>query len=374
VAWYRRRKQLAKAQKAIAAAKITDPSWDTVMTDANNIFYQFQQDWSNFNVENMRNYLTDSYFQHIYLMMRALYEMGRQNRMSHLSIVSSTLFSVDDRLDDERDTFDVEINARAYDELIDTATGQKLYTENSLFTEVWHFDREGGQWKLDNIYQADVETIIQKGYVDKEARRSKNAQAQKMRAFAMQHNFFYNADFGWLLLPRRGLLFSEASFGRSDINFHVLGEYRNVLVQFYQYYPLTPDKLKPTDYVKHFFSQTSPTAAYTIAQTTLPRSYGNIIVKRKSRFGLSFTPRGMTKVSLEGVSFDRSYDVFATDMERVASLELLHPAYMEQLLGVSFQVNIEIVDDVLYLYSTDSRADFEVMLQLLQAAFEAMKM
>ena len=82
----------------------------------------------------------------------------------------------------------------------------------------------------------------------------------------------------------------------------------------------------------------------------------------------------MTRVSLEGVSFDKDFLVYATDIEKVTSLELLDPTYMEKLLEVDFEVNIEIVDNVLYLYSPDKKADFNVLLSLLQKAFEAMKM
>lgn len=375
VAWWRRRKQIKRAEKAIEQARANDPSWDGVVERAQNIFVQFQQDWSDFSVPNMQTYLTPRYLQHITLMMRALKQMNRQNKMSNVQLQQATLFNVSDSSEDELDNFDIEMRASANDELMDLTTNSTLFVDAKAFTEVWNFEREGGQWMLDKISQVGIETSIEKGYTSKDDKKAKADEATKMRRFAEENNFFYNADFGWLLLPLRGLLFSLSSFGRSDVNYHVIGDYRNVLVQFYQYVPIIQDKRRFADYFKALYKPAYRYEAYMIAQAVLPKSYGNIVVRRKSPIGLfSFTPLGMTRVSLEGVDFDKDYFVYATDVEKATSLELLNPAYMEQLLAVPFKVSVEIVDNVLYLYSTDKKADFDIMLALLKNAFEEMKM
>jgi hypothetical protein len=322
----------------------------------------------------MQNYLTPKYLQHIALMLEALKQMNRQNQMSNVRLNSAILFNVSDSAENELDSFDVEMNASATDKLIDLNTQSSLQVDTKPFTELWRFEREGSEWKLDAIFQSEIETAIEKGYTSKADKKTKADDATKMKQFAEQNEFFYNADFGWLLLPQRGILFTLSSFGRSDVNFHVIGKYRNVLVQFYQYIPIVEDKRKFADYLKAIYKPAYRVDKYTIAQTILPKSYGNIVVRRKGALGLSFTPVNMKRVSLEGVSFNKDFLVYATDIEKATSLELLNPAYMEKLLAVDFKVNIEIVDNVLYLYSPDKKADFNVMLSLLQNAFEEMKM
>lgn len=373
-AWWRRKQQIKKAKQELAVAEANDPTWDKAVERASEVFIQFQQDWTDFNVPGMKKYLTPSYFEHISLMMEALKQMNRQNRMSNVQLKSATIFDVNDSSTNTQDNFDIEMKASAHDELVDLTDKKTLFTDSKAFTEVWNFDRQGNHWLLNMINQIDAETAIEKGYTNKADTQAKADEATQMQAFAKHNNFFYNADFGWLLLPTQGELFTLANFGRSDINYHVIGRYRDVLVQFYQYVPVVEDKRVLWDYLKAWYKPAYRYDAYIIAQTILPKTYGDIIVKRKSSLGLSFKPHGMTRVSLEGVDFNKDYVVFATDVEKVTSLELLNPRYMEKLLDIPFEVNIEVVDSVLYLYSTDKQADFDTMLTLIQNAFEEMKM
>src|SRR5206468_7966197 len=130
----------------------------------------------------------------------------------------------------------------AHDVLVDLTTSSELFVDDNPFTEVWHFTRDNDTWLLDKIGQVDTETAIEKGYTSKTDVQAKASEASQMRAFAHRNHFFYNADFGWLLLPTQGELFTLANFGRSDINYHVIGTYHDVLVQFYQYIPVVQNK------------------------------------------------------------------------------------------------------------------------------------
>ncbi|MEO8105014.1 MAG: DUF3137 domain-containing protein [Candidatus Saccharibacteria bacterium] len=374
IAWWRRRRQIKKAKQELSVAEAQDPTWNSVVRRASEVFLQFQHDWSDLNVPSMRNYLTPRYFEHISLMMEALKQMNRQNLMSNLNLSSATIFNVSDSLNNNQDHFDIEMKASAHDELIDSTENMSIFVDEKSFTEVWSFDRQGNDWLLDKINQVDAETAIEKGYVSKSATQTKENESSQMQLFAERNSFYYNADFGRLLLPTRGELFTLANFGRSNINYHVIGKYRDVLVQFYQYIPVIADERKFMDYLKAMYKPVYRYDTYVIAQTILPKTYGDIIVKRKGSLGLSFKPSGMTQVSLEGVDFNKNFSVYATDVEKVTSLELLNPAYMQKLLDLSFAVNIEIVDNVLYLYSSDKKADFDTMLALLQNGFEEMKM
>ncbi len=82
----------------------------------------------------------------------------------------------------------------------------------------------------------------------------------------------------------------------------------------------------------------------------------------------------MIKVSLEWSQFNKLFNVYATDMDKVNSLELLHPAFMEKLALAPYRINIEIIGNDLYLYTTDKKADYPQMLHILKEAFEEMKM
>ncbi len=375
ISWWQRRKRIKKAAKALAEAEAKDPSWNTAVKRAQEVFEQFQEDWSNFNYTSFPSYLTPEYLRHITLMLQALQQMNRRNQVTNLKLTSAIPMSVSDNLDDNQDAFDIEMRAVASDILLDSATNTHLFVDNAPFIELWHFKRNQGQWLLDGISQSGTQSSIAAGYISSQTKQAGSVDASKMRQFALNNGFFYNADFGWLLLPLKGLLFTLSSFGRSDINYHVIGEYRNVLVQFYQYVPLVQDKRKLLDYFRAFYKPAYRIDAYTIAQATLPKTYGDIVVRRRSRLGLfSFKPIGMTRVSLESQDFNKRFSVDATDIEKVTSLELLNPAYMEKLLQVPFIVNIEVVDNTVYLYSTDKKADMDTMLALLQNAFEEMKL
>lgn len=82
----------------------------------------------------------------------------------------------------------------------------------------------------------------------------------------------------------------------------------------------------------------------------------------------------MVKVTLEWNRFNRMFDVYAADIDKITSLELLHPAFMEKLANAPYRINLEIIGNDLYLYTTDKRANYQDMLKILKEAFEEMKM
>jgi hypothetical protein len=252
------------------------------------------------------------------------------------------------------------------DRIVNAKTGEWLKSDSSSFTEIWHFEREGKRWSLDNITQINKDGLVHNfdPVID-----------TKYSHFAKKNNCYYNADFGWLLLPFEGKLFSHSSWGKSDINHHVIGMYKNVIVQFFEYTPLLHDKATLRDQLHYWYRADSQLAKYTIAKATLPKDYENIIVRRRHGLRLfNFSPYGLRKISLESNDFNNMFDVFASDLDKVNSLELLHPAFMSKLIDLPFHVSLEIIGQTLYLYTTDTNADYQTMLDLLQEAFHEMKM
>jgi hypothetical protein len=291
--------------------------------------------------------MTPHYYQHASLMVAALKQAGRTNDVQNPVIQQSVITKMHDDQRDAEDRVTVGLTAQADDRLIDDISGQQLYRDKSAFTEYWRFQRDGDNWRLDDIEQAT---------------RAGWTRDSRIEDFAKQNGYFYSLDWGWLLIPARGQLFGKAKFGTSDINNHVIGVYNNdFLLQIYTYDP----NPKSHD-------------SYLIIQTNVPKSYGEIVVRRKRRWHW-FGPRGLHKLSLESTDFNKKYEVFASDVERVTSFELLHPAFMAKLEALPFEVNIEVVDNVVYLYAPQKddrpQADhYPVMLEILREAYKQMKL
>lgn len=350
--WLRRSNSIIQRAKfAMQNAAAKDITWDpeTLRIWTANVFNQFQQDWSKFDTENMKLYLKPPYDQHMNLVLRALAEMGRQNIVEEPRIIEMYPIGVLDRDDDEQDVYSMEIHAAARDMLIDSTTGQMIYKDVSQFTEVWNFEREGDKWMLTGINQSTA----------REDQRD-----LEIMQLAMQNNMFYSLDWGWLLLPKRGQLFSEGQFGVSDINNHVIGLYDNLLVQLYTYEPRSGSGNK----------------RYVIGQINLPRNYGSIIVRRRPSVIRRAVDRlllsNYADYSMEWPDFNRRYQVLATDPDRLATFELVNPAFMAYLYDLDANISIEVVDSVVYFYTQDvtTAQTYQKFLGLLTRAYKELRL
>lgn len=349
-------KRIGKAKKDIAVAAQADPAWDltSLQQGVQNTFMQFQADWSTFNIDSMRSYLTEPYWQHMSLVMAAIKLRQRRNDVQNPELISAPEpTEVQDFSDNSGDRVTFMVKARANDVLIEQIDGQEtlLFQDKSIFTEYWRFVRSGSTWLIDGIMQETEDAYLARPEIE---------------SFAKDNGLFYSKDWGWLLLPRRGMLFSGGRFGKSDINNHVIGVYHNLIVELYTYLP-------------SMYSQSISTnpQQYVIAQVALPKRYDSLIVQAKQGVMASMfqrTPAGYNKLSLEWADFNKRYNVYATNVEQVTAFELLHPVYMEKLFALPFKVNIEVVDNVVYLYSLDNNADYAVMYSLLRDSFEEMKL
>jgi hypothetical protein len=347
--WISVLKKPKKVAKKLEAAATLDVAWDekAILLRAARIFEAYQEDWSAKNWQNMKRYMTPTYYQHASLMIAALTQMWRTNQVNSPAIDEMAIMDLTDSQDNAQDTVTVGITAHADDVLIDDSTRDQLYRDKSKFTEYWTLKRIDDKWYLDKIEQATKASWT----ADRE-----------LQNLAKTNGFFYSLDMGWLFIPKRGQLFGKAKFGVSDINNHIIGVYNNAyLLQLYTYDPVP-----------------NSSGSYLIAQTNVPKQYGNIIVRRKSWKNL-WGPRGLRKISTEWGDFNKKYEVFASSAEGATSFELLHPSFMEKLEALPFEVNIEVVDNVVYLYSVqliekNAPASYERMLEILQEAYKQMKM
>lgn len=332
----------------ITRAASQDPVWreEALHRRISEVFYNFQKDWSQFNLDNMRTYTSPGYFDHMRLLLTVLTQLGRQNAMGNVNLLKFYIIQAMDAPNNDKDYFTVYIQASADDMLVDTKTNNILFRDTNRFEEYWLFDRSGDEWVLQGINQATEN-------VD-ELQRA-------MRDFAGRSGMYYSLDMGWLLIPRRGQLFSSAQFGRSDINNHIIGEWGGMVVQLYTYIP-------------HKALQRADN--YLIGQIALPKSYGGIIIRRTGKLSwLRSAPRGYGKVSFEWPDFNKRYTVYATDMDKVTSFELLNPAYMARLYDAELPINIEVVDNVVYFYARLANATqkYDVMLDVLKLAYRELE-
>jgi len=342
--------QTSKMRKALGIASSNDTVWNekNVLKYVEGIFYKFQQDWTKFDIASMKQYLSPHYHGHITLMMQALHDAHRINKVMSPQVLSSVIATVHDADNNDEDMFEVAFTATANDQLYDDRTDTLLFRDTSTFTEYWRFVRQGNNWLFDGIRQ-DTQNDSKT--------RSEIAQ------FAEQNGMYYSADWGWLLLPADGYLFNHGKFGTSDINNHAIGLVNNVLVQLYTY---APDVNAQTD---------TGIDKYLVVQTHVPKDYGRILVRRRSKF-INWPVKGLTQIKMEWGEFNDMYDVYASDLERVTSFELLNPAFMANLRDLPLAVNIEVVNNVVYLFAQAKSdvASYKIFYDILLKAHKEMKL
>ena len=343
-AWYVRKQKIKKAKEIITKAEAIDSTWQesTLTSTVSGVFMRFQQDWSNNNAEVMKEYCVLKFQERMALELGVLKEQNRKNLVNNPILSSVVILEADDEIDNTKDNFTAEISAQANDQLIDLQTNSILMIENTPFKEYWNFLREGDKWKLNSIKQAaENEALIESSIVK----------------FAENNNFFYDPDFGWLMMPNKGVIFRRSNFKTSDINNHVIGMFREKIVEFYTFRPNAGEW----------------SSNYLVAQTTLPVSYNDILVRRR-RFLWNFSPRGLRYIETESNDFNKKFCLYAHPNDQINSFVLLAPDFMEEVYNLPFELNIEIVGNFLYFYVKNRKKVSEnEMMRLLSKAFDSMK-
>ncbi len=342
------RRNSQAAQQAVQKASMQDSAWNeqAIISYATTVFNRFQYDWERLDLTSIQQYTTPNYARHVGLMLYSLQQMGRVNQMSNVSISEAVITQAYDDQNNQNDRVSVGFVASADDKLIEN--GSLIYRSAEEFGEQWNFVRSGNGWLLDGIDQATEDSV---------------QFIASMRQFAAQYNMYFSPDWGHLLLPTRGELFKRG-FQVADINNHIIGFWTgNLLVQLYTYNkPIGEDNME----------------YYIVGQVNLPKSYGGILVERPdSRLLKRFkAPSGYKKVQMEWGDFNKRYQVYATDENQVTSFELLNPSFMAWLYDQNIKVNIEVVDNVVYLYSRIAEGEmrYAEMMDILQKSHKELKM
>ncbi len=345
--WWGKLRQSRAVRDGLEAAAANDAMWneDAIEQKTADIFMRYQRDWSRGDIAAIQAYTTPYYAAHAGLMMQAIAEIRRRNDVQNPVIDEMEIIDMYDAPDDKDDTVTVGFTARAHDLLIDTRSDTTLYTDNSEFTEYWTFRRDGNNWRLAGIKQLTENPLAISG---------------ELQTFGQANQMYYAPDWGCLLLPTDGELFRKGNFGKSDINNHLIGTLSGAVVQVYTYNPnITDTSVDP----------------YIVAQIAVPRNYGRVVVRRRGLINTGI--RGLQQIRTEWEQFNRTYDVYASNGEGATSFELLNPTFMEYLESLPMKLNIEVVDNTVYIYAKNKNIglnSYATMAEVLRRAHKEMKM
>lgn len=314
--------------------------------DARRIFESYQRDWTDFNLTSIEEYTTPRYFKHASLMLELLQNLHRTNKVSKLKVKNIYLRAPVD----QNTKFPIKLNITYHfaglDEVI-TDEGKKLYSAYvpSAF-ETWNFIYDGKTLKLDGISQPT---------------ESASHLVKSLAAFAKEKSLFYSPDWGRYALPARGLIFGGTSMKVADINNHVIGK-TPLLTQLYTY-------------AEH--PGVTANGYYIVGQINVPKDYLGVVVKSRV-FNTGKKPdKSYEKFTLEWNEFNNRYDVYAASRDALPAFELLNPKFMKYLYSKNPSYNLEVVDNVIYIYAelqNITEKDYAELLEVLEKAYSELKM
>jgi|GEM_PF-1350455 len=310
------------------------------------IFINYENDWGALNTANFASYMTPRYQAHATLLMRAFAGAKRRNPVVINAYYGARLMGNY-----------AEIRANANDILLDTRTNQIMYENDGVnVDEYWRFSRSSdGKLLLDGIEQPTADLATRE---------------RGIQAFAQSNGAYYSLDFGRLLLPTTGVIFQPDSFQWADVNNHVIGQMGDTG-------HLVSDSVVYQIYTYSALQYHDPNAVvYLVGQLAVPKDYGRIVIVRNHGI-FTQKPHGLNELQTESGDFNKNYRVFASNAEQVTSFELLNPQMIETLTNAPFEINIEVIDNVIYFFAnlrTTDASNYAAMLSILQSAYRELKM
>jgi hypothetical protein len=318
-----------------------------ILKTTNNLFKKYQSDWSNLDIVSMKSYMSNEFYEFNTLFIEA---MNLRSRTNIVNFDHGRLFRFID-ISEDGNTIEVTISGIVGDKLIDNRSDKILYNYKHLkFRETWVLKKRNNKLLIEDIKQSTEE----------ETKFTKS-----VKEFSKLNNFKFRLDMGYLLLPNYGRLFYRGGFFASNLDNYVIGYYKDVLLEMYTY---EQDKYIPK----------SKQTVFTIVQSSIPKSYGSIFIVPKNinpsannLFGKM--PDEYRQYETESNEFNNRYEVYATDLDKVTIFELLQPVYMAELIDTDLTIGIEVVDNTLYIFSSDKNIAYETMYDFHKKAYDEIK-
>ena len=318
-----------------------------IHTEGQRIFEQYQKDWTEFNLNSIKTYTTSSYFEHTGYMLELLKDLHRVNKVSKLKVNYVCLLNPVSDKTSLPANIRIEFGFSGLDEVINTANSKNLYKKYvASVNETWNFVYDGKTLKLSGISQPT---------------ESAPHLIKSLADFATQNKLFYSPDWGRYALPARGLIFGKSSMSVSDINNHIIGKWGDLLIQLYTYAE-TPGV---------------PSSYYLVGQINVPKDYLGVIVKSLKYKTHHKPEKSYEKFEMEWPDFNDRYEVYAAKRDALPAFELLNPKFMEYLYDKNLNYNLEVVDNVIYIFANVkniTEADYAELLTVLEKAHKELKM
>lgn len=324
------------------------PEEKWIHKEAKRIFESYQKDWTDFNYDGIKTYTTEHYYTHASLMLDLLKNLHRVNKISKLKVHKVYLSTPVS----EHSTLPANLIINFYfsglDEVYDTTDNKKLYSNHATrVIETWNFIYDGKTLKLSGISQPT---------------ESAPHLFRSLASFADENNLFYSPDWGRYALPSRGMIFGGATMSVADINNHVIGKWGDLLIQLYTYAE-SPGRATNTYYV--------------VGQINVPKEYLGVVVKSRKFTAGKKPDKSYDKFEMEWNEFNNRYEVYAASRDALPAFELLNPKFMEYLYDKNPAYNLEVVDNIIYIYapiSTVTENDYNDLLEVLKKAYDELKM
>lgn len=145
-----------KAKKRIADFERYDNTWnqELIKSRVETIFFKLQQSITERDLTLVKNYLTEKMYKKQAEIIQYLIIKKKINKLESVKLVESTIISVTDFKDDNKDIFTCHLNGKMINYFVDEKT-QKIISGDSshykTFEELWYFTRQGNNWLLDDI-------------------------------------------------------------------------------------------------------------------------------------------------------------------------------------------------------------------------------
>ncbi len=333
--------------KSKIARNNSTPEEKFIHAEAEKIFKAYQADWTALDSTKIAVYTTPEYHEHATYQLELLKNLHRVNKVSNLKINYVCLLTPVNDKTPLPANIRVEFGFNGLDEVIDNAKNKTLYKNNAVgVSETWNFIYDGKSLKLSGISQPT---------------ESSAHLIRSLANFANKNHLYYSPDWGRYALPARGLIFGGSSMSVADINNHIIGKWGDLLIQLYTYSKVPGD----------------PSTYYLVGQINVSKDYLGVIVKSKKYKTHEKPDKSYDKFEMEWPDFNERYEVYAASRDALPAFELLNPKFMEYLYDKNLNYNLEVADNVIYIFASVrniTEADYAELLDVLKLAHKELKM